>query len=216
MLARLMTARFGAAVLAMIVVVTASNFLVQFPVQAQLGPINLADLLTWGAFTYPFAFLVSDLTNRQQGPQVARIVVLVGFVIALGISAYLSTPRIAFASGMAFLVGQLLDISVFQRLRTWRWYLPPLVGSLIGSALDTLIFFSLAFAPVFAGIDAITGHADGSLGFPAPWLGIGGEVPLWTSLASGDFSVKLLCALLLLVPYRLLMGSLAQRAAVAA
>lgn len=212
MLARLTTARFGVAVLAMIVVVTASNFLVQYPVALQLGPINLGDLLTWGAFTYPFAFLVSDVTNRREGPVVARLVVLVGFVLGLGLSAYLATPRIAIASGTAFLVGQLLDISVFQRLRNWIWFLPPFVASLVGSALDTIIFFSLAFAPVFAGIDLLFGFEDGSLGFGAPWLGIGAEVPLWTSLATGDFAVKLTCALLLLVPYRLLMGSLARRA----
>ncbi|WDR01413.1 VUT family protein [Devosia algicola] len=216
LLSRLMTARFALAVVAMMIVVTASNILVQFPVEMRLGSINLADLLTWGAFTYPLAFLVSDLTNRREGPTVARLVVLVGFVLALAISFYLATPRIAIASGSAFLIGQLLDISVFQRLRNWIWYVPPFIASIVGSALDTLIFFSLAFAPMFAGIDLLFGHADGSLGFGAPWLGVGGEVPLWTSLASGDFSVKLLSALVLLVPYRLLMGSLAQRRAAAA
>ncbi len=208
MLTRLLTPRFGVGVLAMVVVVTASNFLVQIPVPVQLGPVNLADLLTWGAFTFPFAFLVSDLINRHEGPRMARLVVLVGFALGLVLSAYLATPRIAIASGAAFLVGQLLDISLFQRLRNWIWFVPPFIGTLVGSALDTLIFFSLAFAPAFVGIDLLFGHQDGSLGFGAPWLGIGSEVPLWTSLASGDFAVKLLCGLVLLVPYRLLMGSL--------
>lgn len=203
-----MLARLMAAIVAMVVVVTASNILVLYPVQAQLGPVNLADLLTWGAFTYPFAFLVTDLTNRYDGAQKARLVVVVGFVVALGLSFYLATPRIAIASAMAFLVGQLLDIAVFSRLRNRFWLIPPLTGSLLGSALDTLVFFTIAFAPALAGIDALFGREDGSLGFGAPWLGLGPEVPLWTSLASGDFLVKFLAALLLLAPYRLLMGKL--------
>ncbi len=202
-----MFARLLAAVAAMVVVVTASNILVQYPVQADLGPIHLGDILTWGAFTYPFAFLVSDLTNRHDGPQRARLVVLIGFVVALGLSFYLATPRIAIASASAFLIGQLLDISVFQRLRNRFWMLPPLAASLFGSLLDTAIFFTLAFAPVFAFIDLGFGMADGSLGFGAPWLGVGPDVPLWLSLATGDFAVKFLAALLLLAPYRLLMGA---------
>ena len=202
-----MFARLLAAVAAMVVVVTASNILVLYPVQAQLGPLNLADLLTWGAFTYPFAFLVSDLTNRHDGPRRARLVVLIGFVVALGLSFYLATPRIAIASASAFLIGQLLDIAVFQRLRNRFWMLPPLAASLFGSLLDTAIFFTLAFAPVFAFIDLGFGMEDGSLGFGAPWLGVGPDVPLWLSLATGDFAVKFLAALLLLAPYRLLMGA---------
>ena len=218
-----MLARFWLALAAMVVVVTASNILVLYPVQFQLGPIQLADLLTWGAFTYPFAFLVSDLTNRHDGPAAARRVVLVGFVVALGLSFYLSfqplpwnpeagpptTPRIAIASATAFLIGQLLDVSIFSRLRSVRaWFIPPLAASLFGSLLDTLIFFSTAFAPAMGFIDAAFGRPDGSLGFPAPWLSLGPEVPLWVSLASGDFLVKFLAALLLLAPYRLLMGRL--------
>jgi len=204
-----MLARFAAAIAAMVVVVTASNILVQYPVDAQLGPFNLKDLLTWGAFTYPFAFLVTDLTNRHDGPMRARLVVVVGFVVALGLSFWLATPRIAIASATAFLVGQLLDISVFARLRQSRsWIVPPLAGSLFGSALDTLIFFGIAFSPALGFIDGLFGMEDGSLGFPAPWLGIGGDVPLWTSLATGDFLVKFLAALLLLAPYRALMGKL--------
>ncbi len=202
-----MFARFAVAVAAMVVVVTASNILVQFPVEADFGPLHLGEILTWGAFTYPFAFLVSDLTNRHDGPRVARIVVVIGFAFALGLSAYLATPRIAIASGSAFLIGQLLDIAVFQRLRNRYWLLPPLSASLFGSLIDTAIFFSLAFAPVFGVIDIAFGMEDGSLGFGAPWLGLGPQVPLWLSLASGDFSVKFLAALVLLAPYRLLMGA---------
>jgi uncharacterized PurR-regulated membrane protein YhhQ (DUF165 family) len=215
MLARLLTPRFAAAVLAMVVVVTASNILVQFPLRVSLGPVDLADILTWGAFTYPLAFLVSDLTNRHFGANTARIVVVIGFAVAVVISAYLSAPRIALASGMAFIVGQFLDISVFQRLRNWLWYLPPLVGSLLGSAIDTLVFFSLAFAPAFMFVDMVFGMPDGSLPFPAPLLGVGPEVPLWLALAAGDFCVKFLAAGVLLVPYRLLMGARARRMAVA-
>lgn len=201
-----MFARFAAAVAAMIVVVTASNILVQFPVQADLGPLHLSDILTWGAFTYPFAFLVSDLTNRFDGPRKARAVVFVGFAVALGLSAFLSTPRIAIASATAFLIGQLLDIAVFSRLRNRFWLIPPLSASLLGSAIDTILFFSIAFAPVFGFVDRFFGMADGSLGMNAPWLGVGAAAPLWLSLASGDFSVKFLAALLLLVPYRALMN----------
>lgn len=204
-----MLARFVAAIAAMVVVVTASNILVQYPVQADLGPIHLGDLLTWGAFTYPFAFLVTDLTNRHDGPNRARMVVVVGFIVALVLSVFLATPRIAIASASAFLIGQLLDISVFSRLRASRaWFLPPLAASLFGSLLDTAIFFTIAFAPALGFVDGLFGTADGSLGFGAPWLGIGPEVPLWTSLATGDFLVKFLAALLLLAPYRLLMGKL--------
>ncbi len=216
-----MLARFLAAVAAMVVVVAASNILVLFPLQVQLGSVNLADLLTWGAFTFPFAFLVTDLTNRYDGPRNARLVVLVGFLVGLGLSFYLSyhplpwnaeggpatTQRIALASAAAFLTGQLLDIAVFSRLRAAKaWFLPPLAGSLFGSMIDTAIFFTVAFAPALVGIDLLFGLEDGSLAFPAPWLGVGPEVPLWISLASGDFLVKFLAALLLLAPYRALMG----------
>ena len=218
-----MLSRFLAAVAAMVVVVAASNILVLYPFRFQLGPVNLADLLTWGAFTFPFAFLVTDLTNRYDGPQKARLVVLVGFLVGLAVSFYLSyhplpwnpeggpatTQRIAVASAFAFVIGQLLDITIFSRLRAARaWFVPPLAGSLVGSVLDTTIFFTVAFAPALAGIDALFGLEDGSLGFPAPWLGVGPEVPLWFSLACGDFMVKFLAALLLLAPYRVLMGKL--------
>jgi queuosine precursor transporter len=201
-----MRARLFAAIAAMVVVVTASNILVQYPVAFDIGPVHLGDLLTWGAFTYPFAFLVTDLTNRYDGPNRARLVVVIGFVVALALSFYLATPRIAIASASAFLVGQLLDIAIFSRLRNRFWLVPPLTGSLLGSLIDTLIFFTIAFAPVLGFIDGWFGMEDGSLGFGAPWLGIGPEVPLWTSLATGDFLVKFLAALLLLAPYRVLMG----------
>jgi uncharacterized PurR-regulated membrane protein YhhQ (DUF165 family) len=206
-----MRSRFVVAIIAMVVVVTASNILVQFPVSLRLGPLNLADFLTWGAFSYPFAFLVTDLTNRHFGPGVARVVVVIGFAFGAALSFYLSTPRVAAASGTAFLIGQLLDIAIFSRLRTRIWWLPPLFAPLIGSALDTLIFFSLAFAPLFAGIDLAFGHADGSLAFPAPLLGIGMMVPLWVSLAAGDFGVKFLAAGLLLAPYRVFMGAMTRK-----
>ena len=212
----IMLARFLVAVLAMVAVVAASNFLVQFPVEVQLGPVNLADLLTWGAFSYPIAFLVTDLTNRHFGPRLARLVVVSGFAVAVVLSVWLATPRIAIASGTAFLVAQLLDVSIFDRLRRGAWWHAPLFSSLVSSALDTLLFFSLAFAAAFAFLDTAFGRADGSLAFPAPFLGIGPEVELWVSLAAGDFLVKLLLAVLLLAPYGALRRLLANRAAATA
>lgn len=206
-----MFARFVVALVAMVAVVAASNYLVQFPVQAQLGPVDLADLLTWGAFTYPVAFLVTDLTNRHFGPQVARLVVLIGFVVAIALSVFLASPRIAIASGSAFLVAQLLDVAIFDRLRASDWWRAPLISSVAGSVLDTVIFFSLAFAAPFAFLDTAFGRADNSLTFPAPFLGIGAEVELWVSLAAGDFVVKLLVAGVLLAPYKVLRGFLADR-----
>jgi len=208
-----MFARFAAAIAAMVAIVAASNFLVQFPVQLQLGPVNLADLLTWGAFTYPIAFLVTDLTNRHFGPQRARLVVVAGFVVAVILSVWLATPRIAIASGTAFLLAQLLDISIFDRLRQRPWWQAPLFSSLVSSALDTLVFFSLAFAAPFAVLDTALGRADGSLAFPAPLLGVGPEVELWVSLGAGDFLVKLALAALCLAPYGALRRLLADRLA---
>src|SRR5690606_36999744 len=129
---------------AMAAVVVASNILVQHPF-APLG-----DLLTWGAFTYPFAFLVNDLSNRWFGPARTRIVILVGFALAVALSVVLAHPRIAIASGSAFLTAQLFDVSIFNRLRgQGGWWRAPIVSSFAGSALDTVIFFSLAFAPAF-------------------------------------------------------------------
>ena len=181
------------AALAFIVVV--SNILVQY----QFTYFGLGDLLTWGAFTYPIAFLVNDLTNRHFGTAAARKVVIAGFVIAVLLSIYFATPRIAIASGSAFLVAHLIDTSVFDKLRDGKWWMPPFVSTLIGSAVDTLLFFGLAFAPLFAGIDLVFGMEDGSLGFPASIFGI--AMPLWASLAIGDFLVKVLIGLVALVPY---------------
>ncbi|MBB4052558.1 hypothetical protein GGR20_002206 [Devosia subaequoris] len=197
-----MLSRFLVAIAAMVAVIAASNFLVQFPVDAMIGGVNLGDILTWGAFTYPVAFLVTDLSNRAFGPQRARLVVVAGFAVAVILSIWLATPRIAIASGSAFLVAQLLDISIFHRLRNSAWWHAPMFSSLVSSALDTALFFSLAMAPAFAGIDALFGMDDSSLAFPAPLLGIGPEVELWQSLALGDFLVKLVMAVLMLAPYK--------------
>jgi len=186
----------------MAAVVVASNFLVQFPVDFTLGAFNLADLLTWGAFTYPIAFLVTDLANRRFGPQTARMVVFSGFVIAVALSVWLATPRIAVASGSAFLVAQLLDVSIFDRLRNRVWWLPPLVSTVIGSSLDTLIFFSLAFSQA-AGV---IGAGDAFASEAAPLLGVFAmEAPRWVSWALGDLGVKMIVGLAMLAPYGVLM-----------
>ena len=144
-----MLARFLVAVAAMVATVAASNFLVQFPVDANIGGVHVGDILTWGAFTYPVAFLVTDLSNRAFGPARARLVVVAGFAVAVVLSIWLATPRIAIASGSAFLVAQMLDISIFHRLRDAAWWQAPMISSLFSSALDTMIFFSLAMAPAF-------------------------------------------------------------------
>jgi len=155
-----------APIAAMIVVVAASNYAVQFPIN---------DWLTWGALTYPLAFLVTDLSNRSYGPARARIVVLAGFVLGVALSVVLSSERIAFASGTAFLVAQLLDITIFDRMRRLDWWRAPLASSLTSSAVDTALFFSLAFAA--------TGLT-------------------WVTWAVGDYAAKLAMAALLLLPYR--------------
>ncbi|RXF73401.1 queuosine precursor transporter [Hansschlegelia zhihuaiae] len=173
----------------MTVVVAASNALVRVPVEA----FGLADKLTWGAFAYPVAFLVTDLTNRRFGPEAARRAVYVGFALAVALSLVLSTPRIALASGTAFLVGQLLDVAVFSKLRRVAWWRAPLAASLAGSAADTALFFSLAFA------------GDQAMSAPVMLFGLV-EAPLWASLAVFDFVVKAAGAALLLAPYGALMG----------
>jgi len=189
----------------MTLVVVASNFLVQFPLHAELAGINLADILTWGAFTYPVAFLITDLTNRQFGPQAARKVVFAGFVVGVTLSFYTSVPRIAIASGSAYLAGQLLDISLFNRLRRQAWWRAPLVGSLIGSMLDTVIFFSFAFAAFFV----FFGPNDPFALESAPILGVlSAAAPRWISWAIGDFSVKMIVGLVMLLPYGALMNVL--------
>jgi len=191
------------AVAAMAAVVVLSNVLVQHPVAFTIGELNLADLLTWGAFSYPLAFLVTDITNRLLGPKVARRVVYAGFAIAVVFSVWASTPRIAIASGAAFLVGQLVDIGIFNWLRYRAWWKAPAFSSLLGSAVDTLIFFSLAFAPVFILIGANDPFATES----APLLGLYPvEAPRWVSWALGDFAVKLLIDVVALIPYRIIVG----------
>ena len=176
--------------LAMTFVVVASNILVQYPFE----PLGLGDYLTWGAFTYPVAFLVTDLTNRRYGAGMARRLVAVGFVIAVALSIWLATPRIALASGTAFLVGQLLDITVFNRFRRHSWWRAPLIGSVFGSVIDTALFFSLAFA------------GDVEMSGPVDFMGL--SLPLWQSLAICDFLVKMLLALLALVPYGALLRAI--------
>ncbi|MDT8449974.1 MAG: queuosine precursor transporter [Wenzhouxiangellaceae bacterium] len=152
-------------VAAMIVIVASANFLVRFPVN---------DWLTWGAITYPLSYFVTDLTNRLRGPREARKVVWTGFALAVIVSAWLAGPRIAAASGTAFLVSQLLDIRVFDRLRRRGWWQPPLYSSTIGSAVDTALFFALAFYAT--------------------------DMP-WVTLAIGDYGVKLAIALIMLGPW---------------
>jgi len=156
-----------AGVIAMAVVVTTSNFLVQFAIN---------DWLTWAAFTYPIAFLVTDTVNRLRGANAARKVVLVGFAFAVLLSIFVD-PRIAFASGSAFFVAQMLDVTIFDRLRKSQWWKAPAISSLAGSAIDTALFFSIAF--------------------------IGTGVP-WVTLALGDFGIKIFMALVLLLPFRFL------------
>ncbi|WP_411036746.1 VUT family protein [Shinella sp. BYT-45] len=192
-------------VLLMTAVVVASNVLVQYPLSGELLGINLGDLLTYGAFTYPVAFLITDLTNRQFGPRIARRVVAAGFLVAVVFSFAASTPRIAIASGSAFLAGQLLDISVFNTLRRQTWWRAPLIASLIGSMLDTVLFFSFAFAPFFS----IFGSNDDFAIEWAPILGVfSAEAPRWISWALGDFCVKVLVGFVMLLPYGALMSKL--------
>lgn len=157
----------GIGVVAMMFVVTLSNIWVQYPIN---------DWLTYGALTYPIAFLVTDLTNRALGAGAARRVVYVGFAAAASLSIWLATPRIALASGAAFLLAQLLDIAVFGQLRRASWWRAPLISSTLASILDTVLFFSLAFA---------------GTGLP------------WVTWAIGDYGVKVAAAIVLLIPFRM-------------
>lgn len=187
----------------MAAVVVLSNVLVQHPFAYTIGRLALADLLTWGAFSYPLAFLVTDITNRLLGPATARRVVYCGFALAVVLSVVAASPRIAIASGTAFLVGQLLDIGVFNRLRERAWWQAPAFSSLLASFADTLIFFTLAFAPAFV----LLGANDTFATEAAPLLGLYPlETPRWISLALGDFAVKLLIAVVALLPYRVIVG----------
>jgi uncharacterized PurR-regulated membrane protein YhhQ (DUF165 family) len=192
-------------VLAMAAIVIASNVLVQFLV---------GDWLTWGAFTYPFAFLVTDLMNRLHGPAAARRVVVAGFLVGLvcsfvgsqieGPAGPLVSLRVAVGSGTAFLVGQLLDVAVFNRLRAGSWWKAPFVSSASGSVLDTAIFFSIAFS---ASLAFIAPHVDvGWANEPVPLLGRGPVAPLWISLAVADLGVKLAIAIFALAPFRIIVG----------
>ncbi len=164
-------------------VVLSSNYLVQFPVKYY----GLQDILTYGAFTYPIAFLITDLANRSYGKQIARKIVYFGFVVGISFTLFFSTNfsdlisvRIAIGSGTAFIVAQLLDVQIFDKLRKKSWYVAPLSSSIIGSTVDTFLFFSISF------------YATG--------------VP-WFTLSLGDLAIKLLVTLVMLIPFRLLLGT---------
>ena len=166
----------------MALVVALSNYLVQFPVNY----FGLKDLLTYGAFSYPIAFLITDLSNRRYGKNTAKKIVYLGFVSGVFLTLYFSTNysdlisiRIAFGSGTAFLVAQLIDVNVFDRLRKKIWFTAPLVSSLVGSSIDTFLFFSISF--------------------------YGTEVS-WITLSFGDLLVKTFVALIMLIPFRLLLS----------
>ena len=163
------------------VVVLSSNYLVQFPINYY----GLNEILTYGAFSYPIAFLITDLANRSYGKRVARKIVYFGFVLGIGFTVLFSTDfadlisiRIAIGSGIAFLTAQLLDVQIFDRLRKKEWFVAPLTSSMIGSTIDTFLFFSISF--------------------------YGTGVP-WVTLSLGDLIVKVIVALIMLIPFRLLL-----------
>ena len=163
------------------VVVLTSNYLVQFPINYY----GLEEILTYGAFSYPVAFLITDLANRSYGKVVARKIVYVGFIIGIVFTLFFSTNfadlisvRIAIGSGIAFMVAQLLDVQIFDYLRKKKWFVAPLTSSLIGSTVDTFLFFSISF------------YATG--------------IP-WVTLSLGDLAVKIFVALAMLIPFRLLL-----------
>ena len=163
------------------VVVLSSNYLVQFPINYY----GLNEILTYGAFSYPIAFLITDLANRSYGKKVARKIVYFGFVLGIGFTILFSTDfadlisiRIAIGSGIAFLTAQLLDVQIFDRLRKKEWFVAPLTSSMIGSTIDTFLFFSISF--------------------------YGTGVP-WVTLSLGDLIVKVIVALIMLIPFRLLL-----------
>ncbi|SMO35513.1 hypothetical protein SAMN06265173_101233 [Thalassovita litoralis] len=201
-------------IIAMAAVVVASNILVQF---------LFGQWLTWGAFTYPFAFLVTDVMNRVYGAGPARKVVVAGFVVGVicsligtqimlqgdGYTYPAVTLRIALGSGLAFLTAQLVDIAVFDRLRDGSWWRAPLASTLVGSSLDTAIFFTIAFSAVLTGLEPSN---DVSWATEAlPLLGAGPMVPLWVSLGFADWLVKLSLALVALLPFRIIVGALIPR-----
>lgn len=201
-------------IIAMAAIVVASNILVQF---------LFGDWLTWGAFTYPFAFLVTDLMNRVYGATAARKVVFAGFAVGvlcsligtqiMGEFGPLVTMRIAIGSGLAFLTAQLLDVSIFSALRDGRWWRAPLASTLIGSSVDTILFFSIAFSAQFVWIDPANDVSWANEVLPL--LGVGPMAPLWVSLAFADWMVKLSLALIALIPFRLIINRIDPRKLVA-
>ncbi len=198
-------------VIAMGAIVLVSNILVQFP---------LGNWLTWGAFTYPLAFLVTDLINRFYGAAAARRVVYFGLLVGLGCSFVgtqvmgafgpLVTLRIAIGSATAFLAGQLLDVAIFDRLRAAAWWKAPFLSTLAGSALDTAIFFSIAFSAGLIWLEP--GNDVAWANESLPLLGFGPIAALWVSLALADFAVKTAVDLGALLPFRLALAKYAQRA----
>jgi uncharacterized integral membrane protein (TIGR00697 family) len=200
----------------MAAIVVASNILVQF--------LILDGFLTWGAFTYPLAFLVTDIMNRVYGAPAARKVVFAGLVTGIvcsligsqimlqgdGFTYPAVAIRIAIASACAFGVAQLLDVAVFNRLRGGSWWSAPLGSTLVSSTVDTVIFFSIAFAAVFNGVSAMAAEEVIWAQDAVPFLNAGPKVPLWVSLAVADWGVKLAIALLALVPFRIIVGRISQ------
>ncbi len=194
-------------VFAMATIVVASNILVQF---------LFGQWLTWGAFTYPLAFLVTDVMNRVYGAQAARKVVFAGFLTGvvcsligtqiMGEFGPLVTWRIAAGSGLAFLTAQLLDVSIFDKLRGGAWWEAPLASTIIGSAVDTALFFTIAFSASLAFLEPANDVSWA--GEVLPILGLGPAAPLWVSLALADWCVKLGLALIALVPFRLIVKRL--------
>lgn len=190
-------------IIAMAAIVVISNILVQF---------LWNQWLTWGAFTYPFAFLITDLMNRLYGAQAARRVVLVGFITGIACSLIgtqiigefgpLVTLRIAIGSGIAFLTAQLLDVAIFSALRRGAWWRAPLASTLVGSSIDTILFFSIAFSAPLIWLEPTNDVSWATE--PLPLLSIGPVVPLWISLAFADWLVKLSLALLALIPFHLI------------
>ena len=209
---KLMTRAHLPGILAMAAIVVASNILVQF---------LFGQWLTWGAFTYPLAFLVTDVMNRVYGVGPARKVVVAGFAVGVlcslvgsqiqGEFGPLVTLRIAMGSGLAFLTAQLLDVAIFDRLRAGRWWRAPLVSTLVGSTVDTAIFFTVAFSAWLAVLEP--GNDVAWANEALPLLGAGPAVPLWVSLAVADWMVKLSLALIALVPFRLIVARLTARPA---
>ena len=199
-------------IIAMALIVLASNILVQF---------LFGNWLTWGAFTYPLAFLVTDLMNRIYGPSAARKVVFAGFIVGVicsligtqiqGEFGPLVTLRIALGSGIAFLTAQLLDVAIFDKMREGAWWRAPLASTLIGASVDTALCFSSA---VSGALSFIEPSNDVSVaGEMLPMLGSGPVAPLWASLAVADWMVKIALALLALIPFRLIVLRFREKAA---